>query len=178
VLSNNRRYFMKLRRTALAGAAVVVATVGCLVGLMAATALAADTTTTTGVGAAAAISIADIVANPVRDQVVSISGTIDQVIEGNEYVLKDDTGTIKIDGGPAWSKLLGFTVGQEVTITGEVDLGKDGTAAAEIDIFTVEADGQTTTVREADGPPPWAGGPHKNGQTPGADAPDDATDSD
>jgi uncharacterized protein YdeI (BOF family) len=158
---------MRLRRKTLRGAAVVVATVGCLVGLMTGTAFAAVT------------EIGNVVSDPTAylDQTVTVSGTIDQVIEGNEFTLKDGTGTIKVEAGPSWYKDFGFYVGQSITITGEVDLGKDGTGAAEIDVFTVEADGQTTTVREAGGPPPWAGRGH-NGQTPGAGAPDDDNDSD
>jgi uncharacterized protein YdeI (BOF family) len=185
MLSNNRRYFMKLRRTALAGAAVVVATVGCLVGLMAATALAADTTTTTGVGAVAKVSttVSAIVANPVRDQVVEVSGIISQGTEGNEYTLTSGADTIKIELGPVWFKAHVLTLGQSVTVTGEVGLGKDGTAAAEIDVFNVKDDKGATIAdvrSEAGGKPAWAGGggPHGNGATPGADAPDDATDSD
>ncbi len=167
---------MRLRRTALTGAAVVVATVGCLVGLWAGAALAE--TTTTGVGAAAVMSIADA-ATAASGNVVTVSGTIGAVIEGNEYTLTDGATEIKIDGGPAWYKALGLKAGDVYTVTGEVDRGKDGTATAEIDIHTATApDGTVTTVREGSGRPPWAGGPHANGQTPGQGVPDDDTDSD
>jgi uncharacterized protein YdeI (BOF family) len=162
---------MRLKRVAQSGAATVAATVACLVGLMAGTALAA----VTGIGS--------ILTDPAayKDQVVSISGTIDQVVEGNEFMLKDATGTIKIDGGPSWFKdlgLAGLVVGQSFTISGEVDLGKDGTGAAELDIFSVtDASGAViATVREAGGRPPWAGGPHSNGLTPGQGVADDDTD--
>jgi uncharacterized protein YdeI (BOF family) len=159
---------MRLKRVAQAGAATVAATVACLVGLMAGTALAAVT------------DIGSILTDPAayKDQVVSVTGTIDQVIEGNEFMLKDATGTIKIDGGPSWFKDLGLAISQSFTISGEVDLGKDGTGAAEIDIFSVtDASGAViATVREAGGRPPWAGGPQSNGQTPGQGVADDDTD--
>jgi uncharacterized protein YdeI (BOF family) len=147
---------MGLRRMARKGVLTIGATVACLVGLMAGTALAA------------VVDIGNITSNPgaYKDQVVSVSGTIDQMVEGNEYILKDATGSIKIDGGPAWFKSLGLTVGQAFSITGEVDLGKDGTAVPEIDIFTVadQTGATVATVREGSGRPPWAGGPNKNGQ--------------
>jgi uncharacterized protein YdeI (BOF family) len=155
------------RRTRTRVAALAFTTV-CVLGLTAGTVFAAVT------------QIGTVVADPsaYKDQAVSVTGTIDKVVEGNEYILNDGTGTIAISGGPAWHKLLGLTVGQSVTVTGEVDLGKDGKATApELDILTVEADGQTTTVREAGKRPAWAGGPFKNGQTPGQGVPDtdDAT---
>ena len=156
---------MRIRRKARVGA-VVVATVGCLVGLMAGVALAE--TTTTGVSASAVISIADAAKAP-SDSVVTVSGTVTAGAEANEYTLTDGTGTIKIDGGPAWYLKTALVIGQAYTITGEVDRGKDGKGAAEIDIYTATDDksGVVTTVRAGGGRPPWAGGPNKNGQTPG-----------
>lgn len=165
---------MRLRRKALRGAAVVVATVGCLVGLMAATALAE--TTTTGVSASAVISVADA-AKAASDSVVTVSGTITAGTEAEEYTLTDSTGTIKIDGGPAWYLKTLLTPGLVYTITGEVDRGKDGKGAAEIGIFTATApDGTVITVRAGGGRPPWAGGPNNHGQLPAPGAPDDDKD--
>jgi uncharacterized protein YdeI (BOF family) len=119
-------------------------------------------------------TIADILANPVRDQAVTLTGEITQLVEGNDFVLTDSTGSITVDGGPAWFQQFGLTVGQSVTVTGEVDLGKPEEAATtpEIDMFSFESGGQTTTVRQAGGPPPWAGGKHRQGP-PATDAADD-----
>lgn len=161
---------MKLRRKARIGLAVV-ATVGCLVGLMAGVALAE--TTTTGVSASAVISIADA-AKAANDSVVTVSGTVAAGAEANEYTLTDGTGTIKIDGGPAWYLKTALDVGEKYTITGEVDRGKDGKSAAEIGIYTATGpDGTVTTVRAGGGRPPWAGGPNNHDKLPPTGAADD-----
>jgi uncharacterized protein YdeI (BOF family) len=118
-------------------------------------------------------TIADILANPVRDQVVTVTGEITQIVEGNDFILTDSTGSIRVDGGPAWFQQLKLVVGQSITVTGEVDLGRPGQASTtpEIDLSSFESGGQTTTIRQAGGPPPWAGGPHRQGlpETDGAD---------
>jgi uncharacterized protein YdeI (BOF family) len=163
---------MRLRRKVLTGVVAVAATVGCVIGLMTGPALAE--TTTTGIGATVVSSIADLIANPAADQVVTVSGTIAAGTEGNEYTLTDATGTIKIDGGPAWYLKTALVIGQVYTITGEFDMGKDGKGPAEIGIFTATGpDGTVTTVRTGGGRPPWAGGPNRNGQLPSADETDD-----
>jgi uncharacterized protein YdeI (BOF family) len=154
---------MKMRSKTLKGAAVVVAAVGCLVGLMA--------------GVALASTVSDAL-NAAPGTVVTVEGTV-TLIEGNEYMLADSVGgQIKIELGPVWYYAYTLTEGGTYSFIGEVDTGKDGTAAAEIDVFTVKDAGGTTIAKvrdEAGGKPPWAsrGGPHANGQTPGADAPDD-----
>jgi uncharacterized protein YdeI (BOF family) len=111
------------------------------------------------------ITIAEILANPVRDQVVKLTGTITKLIEGNDFILTDSTGDITVSGGPAWFQQLGLTEGQSVTLIGEVDLGKPDQAATtpEIDLFSFESGGQTNTIQQGGGPPPWAGGPHRQG---------------
>jgi uncharacterized protein YdeI (BOF family) len=118
-------------------------------------------------------TIADILANPMRDQFVTVTGEITQIVEGNDFILTDSTGSIRVDGGPAWFQQLKLVVGQSITVTGEVDLGRPGQASAtpEIDLSSFESGGQTTTIRQAGGPPPWAGGPHRQGlpETDGAD---------
>jgi len=167
---------MRLRRKARIGAAVVVATVGCLVGVMAATALAGTTTTGVSASAVISVSVADA-AKAASDSVVEVKGTVAAGTEANEYTLTDSTGTIKIDGGPAWYLKTLLTPGFVYTITGEVDLGKDGKGAAEIGIFTATApDGTVITVRAGGGRPPWAGGPNNHGQLPAPGAPDDDKD--
>jgi hypothetical protein len=147
---------MRLRRKVLTGVVAVAATVGCVIGLMTGPALAE--TTTTGIGATVVSSIADLIANPAADQVVTVSGTI-------------AAGT---EGGPAWYLKTALVIGQVYTITGEFDMGKDGKGPAEIGIFTATGpDGTVTTVRTGGGRPPWAGGPNRNGQLPSADETDD-----
>jgi uncharacterized protein YdeI (BOF family) len=153
---------MKMRSKTLKGAAVVVAAVGCLVGLMA--------------GVALASTVSDAL-NAAPGTVVTVEGTV-TLIEGNEYMLAGAGGQIKIELGPVWYASYVLDSTQTYTFIGEVDKGKDGTAVAEIDVFTVKDAGGTTIAKvrdEAGGKPPWAsrGGPHANGQTPGADAPDD-----
>jgi uncharacterized protein YdeI (BOF family) len=154
---------MKMRRKALKGAAVVVAAVGCLVGLMA------------GVALASTISEA-LSADP--GTVVTVDGKV-TLIEGNEYMLTDSVGgQIKIELGPVWYASYVLDSTQTYTFIGEVDKGKDGTAAAEIDVFTADdADGNTiANVRDAaGGKPPWAGlgGPNGKAQGRGAGVPDD-----
>jgi uncharacterized protein YdeI (BOF family) len=162
---------MRLRMLASRGVVTVAAAVICMVGLMVGTALAV------------VADIGSVLADPAayKDQWVTITGTIDQVVDGNEFIFKDATGTIQIDGGPSWYKDLavaGVVVGGTYTITGEVDLGKDGTAAAEVDIHTVADDTGATiaTVREGTGRPGWAGGPNKNAQNPGQSVVDDDVD--
>ena len=110
---------MRSRKKTLRRSALFVVTVGCVVGLMAGTALAAVTT------------IGALKAAPVADQEVTLTGTITQVVEGNEYVLDDGTGTITIDCGPAWYAGIGLATGATVTVTGEVDLGKPGGTATD-----------------------------------------------
>jgi uncharacterized protein YdeI (BOF family) len=119
-------------------------------------------------------TIADILANPVRDQVVTLTGLITQLVEGNDFVLTDSTGSITVGGGPAWFHQLGLVVGQSVTVTGEVDLGKLGQASPtpEIDLFSVASEGKTNTIRQQGGRPPWAGGPNHKG-APAAGGVDD-----
>jgi uncharacterized protein YdeI (BOF family) len=149
---------MKNRRKGLRAAAVVVATVGCLVGLMA------------GVALATSISEA-LSADP--GTVVSVDGKV-TLIEGNEYMLTDSVGgQIKIELGPAWYAPYTLTADVTYSFIGEVDTGKDGTAAAEIDVFTVK-DAEGTTIAkvrdEAGGKPPWAGLGGPNGKAQGRGA--------
>jgi uncharacterized protein YdeI (BOF family) len=163
---------MRLRRKARIGLAVV-ATVGCVVGLMAGVALAETGTTVVSASAPISISAASAAA---KDSVVTVKGTVAAGTEGNEFTLTDGTGTIKIDGGPAWYLTTLLPPGA-YTITGEVDRGKDGKSAAEIGIYTATAsDGTVTTVRAGGGRPPWAGGPKNHGKLPVAGTADDTTD--
>jgi uncharacterized protein YdeI (BOF family) len=114
-----------------------------------------------------ATSIAAILATPVNGQCVAITGTIDQVLEGNKFIISDGTGSITLDGGPAWFQQLALVVGTEYTVTGKVDLGKLGTSPAEIDLFSFTTGGVTTTIQQPGVRPPWAGGPNRQGKPGG-----------
>ena len=49
-------------------------------------------------------AIADIQADPNRyiDRIVTISGTVGQYVDRNEFLLSDGTGQIVTDPGPPW----------------------------------------------------------------------------
>jgi uncharacterized protein YdeI (BOF family) len=109
--------------------------------------------------AASLSNIADVNANPVKDTEVTVTGTVKSV-DGNEYAISDATGTITVEAGPRWYQAVDLAVGEIVSVTGEVDTGKDGTKIAAIDAFSItKADGSIITVKGA-GKPPWAGGPN------------------
>jgi len=142
---------------------VVLATLGALVALtlLAVPALAATS------------SLIDAInTDPVKDSVVTISGTVESVND-NEFVVSDGTGSITVEAGPSWYKAIVLVGGEEVSVTGEVDTGKDGTKPAEIEAFsitTITTDGTDGSVVEnstitvkGPGKPPWAGGPKISG---------------
>lgn len=109
------------------------------------------------------------------DSLVTLTATVLSA-NGNEYVLSDGTDTLALGFGPRWYKAIDLAVGDKVTVTGEIDKGKAGDKAAELDAFSVtKSDGTTVEVRKGPGKPPWAGkgGPNgKAGAKAGADAPD------
>ena len=89
--------------------------------------------------------------------VVTVSGEV-MAANGNEYTISDGTGSVSVGFGPEWYKTVRLAVGEQVTVSGEVDKGKDGTKAAEVDGFSVtKGDGTVETVRTGPGRPPWAG---------------------
>jgi uncharacterized protein (TIGR00156 family) len=101
-----------------------------------------------------------------KDTAVTLSGTI-TAAKGNDYALSDGVDSIMVGFGPAWFKAMNLQVGEVVTITGEVDKGKDGAKAAEVDGFSAtKADGTVVTARTGPGKPPWAGkgGPKGKGR--------------
>jgi uncharacterized protein YdeI (BOF family) len=119
--------------------------------------------------AASLSKIADVNANPVKDTEVTISGAV-QSVDGNEYVVSDGTGAITVEAGPRWYQAVDLAVGETVSVTGEVDTGKDGTKTAAIDAFSItKADGSITTVKNGAGKPPWAGGPNAAGRPANTD---------
>jgi uncharacterized protein YdeI (BOF family) len=114
--------------------------------------------------AASLSNIADVNANPVKDTEVTISGAVLSV-DGNEYVVSDGTGVITVEAGPRWYQAVDLVVGEIVSVTGEVDTGKDGTKTAAIDAFSItKADSSVITVKNGTGKPPWAVGPNAAGR--------------
>jgi uncharacterized protein YdeI (BOF family) len=112
------------------------------------------------------------------DSVVSVTGVVKSGA-ANEYVIEGGGVTVPVGFGPSWNKAVDLTVGETVTITGEIDRGKDGTRATELDGFSVEKpDGTKIEVRTGPGKPPWAGkgGPNGKGAKGAAGADDDADD--
>jgi uncharacterized protein YdeI (BOF family) len=106
---------------------------------------------------------------------VTVSGEV-TAANGNDYTISDATDSVSVGFGPEWYKAVKLSVGEKVTVAGEVDKGKDGTKAAEVDGFSVtKADGKVETVRTGPGKPPWAGrgGPNGKGVGGAADKADD-----
>jgi uncharacterized protein YdeI (BOF family) len=86
-----------------------------------------------------------------RNAGVTISGEIQSIV-GNEFILEDDTGEIIVDAGPRWYHQLSLRSGERVTVVGEYD-------DDDFDAFSItRSNGDTIRIREAGGPPPWAGG--------------------
>jgi uncharacterized protein YdeI (BOF family) len=118
---------------------------------------------TVSVSAASPSTIADVIANPGNYTEVTISGVV-QSVDGDEFVVSDGTGAITVEAGPGWYQAVGLAGGENVSVTGEVDTGKDGAKIATIDAFSItKADGSIITVKNGAGKPPWAGGPNAAG---------------
>jgi uncharacterized protein YdeI (BOF family) len=100
----------------------------------------------------AQVSIRDLQKN----QGISISGEIRNVV-GNEFILDDGSGQIIVDAGPRWYHKLNFTSGERVTVMGEYD-------DEDFDAYMITRDdGEVIQLRQAGGPPPWAGGRGRRG---------------
>lgn len=98
----------------------------------------------------AQVSIRDLQESPG----ILISGEIRSVV-GNEFILDDGTGQMIVDAGPRWYHQLNFTSGERVTVVGEYD-------DEDFDAYIITRDsGEVIQIREAGGPPPWAGGPSR-----------------
>jgi uncharacterized protein YdeI (BOF family) len=103
----------------------------------------------------------------------TVSGTVTSV-NGNEYVISDGAYSIAVEFGPRWYKAVDLTVGEAITVTGEVDRGKAADKPAQIDAYSVtRADTSVIEVRTGPGKPPWAGRGGPKGKAGGVDAPDD-----
>lgn len=123
---------------------------------------------------AVTMSIGEATSAP-ADTTITVSGEV-TAASGNEYTISDGTDSISVGFGPEWYKAVQLVVGEKVTVNGEVDKGKDGTKAAEVDGFSVtRADGTVETVRTGPGKPPWAGrgGPNGTGAPDAADQAED-----
>jgi uncharacterized protein YdeI (BOF family) len=95
-----------------------------------------------------------------RNSGIFISGQIRSVV-GNEFILDDGTGQIIVDAGPRWFRQINLTPGERVTVVGKYD-------DQEFDAFTItRQNGQVIQIRQAGGPPPWAGGPGRQQGRPG-----------
>ncbi len=85
-----------------------------------------------------------------RNSGVSVAGEIRSVV-GNEFILDDGTGQLIVDAGPRWYHQLSLQVGEQVTVVGEYD-------DYDFDAFQIRrSNGDVIQIREAEGPPPWAG---------------------
>ncbi|MDO8915827.1 MAG: NirD/YgiW/YdeI family stress tolerance protein [Coriobacteriia bacterium] len=117
---------------------------------------------------AVSVSIADATAAKAGTS-VSITGEVTKA-DGNAYTITDSTGAITVGFGPTWYKTVDLKVGDTVTIEGEIDTGKDGTKAPEVDGFTAQRGTEPKiVVRTGPGKPPWAGRGGPNGKGKGAD---------
>lgn len=95
-----------------------------------------------------------------RTRDTTISGEVISVV-GNNFVLEDDGGEIIVDAGPRWWREVNLSLGDRVTVTGELSRGE------ELDAFAItRADGSTIEIRSPEGPPPWAGGANRDRPNP------------
>jgi hypothetical protein len=82
---------------------------------------------------------------------IRISGVVRSVV-GNQFTLDDGTGQLIVDAGPRWYQAIDLVEGEAITVVGEYDNG-------ELDAHRItRSNGDTIVIREASGPPPWAGG--------------------
>ncbi|MCG6134564.1 MAG: DNA-binding protein [Nostoc sp. LLA-1] len=108
------------------------------------------------------LSIPEVVAQTTRivdlqrPQGMTITGRVESIV-GNNFVLNDGSGRIIVDAGPRWWHRINLSQGEQVTVTGEL-----GSRGDEFDAFTItRADKSVVNIRPQEGPPPWAGGPHR-----------------
>ncbi|MEB3883145.1 DNA-binding protein [Lyngbya sp. CCY1209] len=91
------------------------------------------------------------IGNLQRHSGVSIYGTVRSVV-GNEFILDDGTGQIIVDAGPRWYHQISLREGEKVKVVGEYD-------DYDFDAYSITRDnGEVIRIRNAEGPPPWAGG--------------------
>ncbi len=81
----------------------------------------------------------------------TVSGTI-LAVDGNDFLLDSGNGQILVDAGPPWYQQINVQPGEQVTVVGEYD-------DDDFDAFNITRNnGESIRIREAGGPPPWAGG--------------------
>ncbi|MBD2160961.1 hypothetical protein H6F46_09675 [Limnothrix sp. FACHB-1083] len=88
------------------------------------------------------------------DPIIRISGRVIRFGERdeNEWIVEANGRRYRVDAGPRWWRNLPVSVGDQLTVEGELDDG-------ELDAFWVQlANGETVQLRGRSGPPPWAGG--------------------
>ncbi|NJL83949.1 MAG: DNA-binding protein [Chloroflexaceae bacterium] len=72
----------------------------------------------------------------------------------NEFIVSDGTANLVVDAGPRWWKSIDLSLGETISVTGELD-------KEEFDAFTIRRqNGEVINVRPAQGAPPWAGRRH------------------
>jgi hypothetical protein len=91
-----------------------------------------------------------------RGGLVEIEGAVTEVL-GNRFVLRDATGAVLVTNGPSWHHKLDVRPGETLRVAGEPEDG-------EFDAFRIfRSNGDVIEIRPLDGPPPWAGGPDRDG---------------
>ena len=118
------------------------------------------------------ITVVSAIATPVLAQVTTQIGNLQQSLDitisgqvigfgeadENEWIVADDTGAIVVDAGPKWWHQIDVSMGEKLTIVGQLDEG-------EFDAFSiVRANGSVINIRPAAGYPPWAGNREEKGR--------------
>jgi len=88
------------------------------------------------------------------EPIIRISGRVIRFGERyeNECIVEANGRRYRVDAGPRWWRNLPVSVGDQLTVEGELDDG-------ELDAFWVQlANGETVQLRGRSGPPPWSGG--------------------
>lgn len=88
------------------------------------------------------------------EPIIRISGRVIRFgdRDENEWIVEANGRRYRVDAGPRWWRNLPVSVGDQLTVEGELDDG-------ELDAFWVQlANGETVQLRGRSGPPPWSGG--------------------
>lgn len=94
-----------------------------------------------------------------RTRGTTISGRVTSVV-GNDFTIDDGTGQVIVDAGPRWYQPVNVSLGERVTVVGEMDEG-------EFDAFSItKSNGSVIQIRSPFGPPPWAGGRGRRAPVP------------
>ena len=74
-----------------------------------------------------------------QEETVTISGEVTEIVDDdddNEWVVTDETGSVVVDAGALWEETIDVSVGDRLTVIGELD-------EDEFDAFTVILDDGT-----------------------------------